>query len=352
MGALPWIDWDAAERVGAALVPPGPKAERGEMDAVVAELRRDASRATRVIARVSGLPETSDASELVVDRRTLVRANVRTGRAMLAELDPGDRPGTLERIAGRGRGATVGAALAVLGSRVLGQYDPFAPRPVLMLSAPTILAVERHLGVVPRDFRMWVVLHEQTHRVQFANAPWLRDHVVGLVRRVVLAEAESEPFWNELASRLAGIRRDREEGRPFSLRVMDAVSSSQTVAAMDDMTAVMSLVEGHADVMMDRAGPSVIPTVRTIRARFDQRRSQGGITGLINRLLGLDAKLAQYSDGAEFCRRVIDAVGVEGLNSAFSSASRLPSLPELLHPEQWLARVHPRASTAAGDGQA
>lgn len=354
MGALPWIDWDQAERVGTGLVPAGPAVGRGELDRLVAELRADAALATGIITQVSGLPQAGQASELVVDRRTLVRANARTGRAMLAELDPVTEIGPAERIAGGVRGGAVGAALALLGSRVLGQFDPFAPSPVLLLSAPTILAVERRLDVVPQDFRMWVVLHEQTHRVQFANAAWLRGHILACFRRVFTAEADSQPFWDGLAERLANIRRDRQEGRPLSLRVADAVSSPGAVAAMDDVTAVMSLVEGHADVMMDRAGTSVIGTVHTIRARFDQRRSAGGIMGLLNRLLGLDAKLAQYSDGAAFCRQVIDAAGLDGLNRVFASPSQLPTLPELLHPQQWLARVHPAGEPHAvvDDGQA
>ena len=119
---------------------------------------------------------------------------------------------------------------------------------------------------------------------------------------------------------------------------------------MDEVTAVMSLLEGHADLMMDRAGRSVIPTVSTIRARFDARRAKGGIHGLINRLLGMDAKLAQYADGASFCRHVMRRGGTGLLNRAFEGPQWLPTLTELLAPEQWCLRLTSPAEDA--DGQA
>ncbi|MGB3955137.1 MAG: zinc-dependent metalloprotease [Brooklawnia sp.] len=336
MTELPWIDWDAAEQVALQLVKPGPGVTRGERDQIVGQLRQQARRATEIIIDASGLPLAGQARELVVDRRNLVRVNVATARRLTDSLGPAP-DGPLGQAAGRARGTTIGGLLASLGGRILGQYDPFGGPPTLYLVAPTIMAVERQLKVDPTDFRMWVVLHEQTHRVQFANAPWLPDHLVGLV--VTMLTADEQPLWQNLDQRLAKIRRDRAEGRPISLRLINAVSAPELVAALDQVTAVMSLLEGHADVMMDRAGRSVIPSVATIRARFNARRARGGIHGLVNRLLGMDAKLAQYADGARFCRQVIRRGGVGLLNRVFESPATMPALPELLHPEQWYERM-------------
>lgn len=353
MTTLPWIDWEHAERVGLEFVPAGPSVSRGEREQIVAQLRQLAGRAREIVVESTGLPEAGQARELVIDRRTIVRANVATASHLMDELGAGPQ-GPLSVAAGQLRGASVGAVLALVGSRILGQYDPFGVQPTLYLVAPTIMAVERHLKVNPTDFRMWVALHEQTHRVQFANAPWLREHLLARMRAVI--DAADESIWHDLGQRLDQIRHDRAEGRPVSLRLINAISSPSTVAALDEISAVMSLLEGHADVMMDRAGTRVIPTVGAIRARFDARRARGGVFSLVNRLLGMDAKLAQYADGARFCRHVVGAGGVELLNRAFSGPEALPTLTEMLHPEQWCERVgyHPPGSVGKGtraDGQ-
>lgn len=336
MSALPWIDWDDAERVGLELVTAGPKVRRAEREQIVTELRGAAGRAAELITTASGLPEVGTSRELVVDRATILRANVATARQLMSEL--GAAPaGPLSRAAGHVRGGTVGGVLAMVASRILGQYDPFGPDPALYLVAPTIMGVERQLKANPSDFRMWVVLHEQTHRVQFANAPWLRSHLVGQISG--LLDASDEPAWRDLGARLEQLRRDKADGRPTSLRVMNAVSSPGTIAAMDRISATMSLLEGHADVMMDRAGRKVINSLPSIRAKFDARRARGGIFSLVNKLLGMDAKLAQYADGAKFCRHVVRAGGVSLLNRAFVGPEQLPTMAEILAPAQWCERV-------------
>ena len=336
MSELPAINWDDAERVGLELVTAGPSVSAAERAQIVRQLRDLAPRAAGIITEASGLPESGQANELVVDRRTILRANVATARQVLSEVgaEPG---GPLAAAAGRARGASLGAVLALVSSRVLGQFDPFGTEPTLYLVAPTIMGVERQLGVRPADFRMWVVLHEQTHAVQLANAPWLRDHLISCARGII--ESADEPVWHDIGSRLDQFRADRQQGRPASLVMVNALSSPQTVAAVNQVTAVMSLLEGHADLMMDRAGRAVIPSVATIRARFDARRARGGIVGLLNKLMGMDAKLAQYADGARFCRNVVREGGVDLLNRGFSAPEALPSLDELLHPEQWCERV-------------
>lgn len=346
MSGLPWIDWVLAERVGTAWVPPGPVAHRDERAQLVRELRAAAARAPAIVGAVAQLPDTGCCRELVVDRARLVRANLQSARSMLTaagslpEQPPGGGPALA---AGRGRGVALGAVLAFLGSRILGQFDPFAATPTLLLSAPSIMAVERQLGVVPSDFRMWVVLHEQTHRVQFAAAPWLRELLGDQVRALVTAADGG--WWRDLADQAAGLLRARRADRPLSLSLVQAVSAPEQAAALDRITAVMSLLEGHADVMMDRAGVGVIPSLWTIRSRFNARRARGGAASLLGRLLGMDAKLQQYADGARFCRTVLRRGGLPVLNRVFSGPEAIPSLTELLDPDRWLRRID-------ADGQA
>ena len=316
---------------GLQLVKPGPGVA-GRGDQIVGQLRQQARRATEIID-ASGLPLAGQARELVVDRRNLVRVNVATARRLTDSLGPAP-DGPLGQAAGRARGTTIGGLLASLGGRILGQYDPFGGPPTLYLVAPTIMAVERQLKVDPTDFRMWVVLHEQTHRVQFANAPWLPDHLVGLV--VTMLTADEQPLWQNLDQRLAKIRRDRAEGRPISLADKRGVRTRTGGRARPGHRGDVA-AGGHADVMMDRASRSVIPNVATIRARFNARRAGHPRVGQPAAQDG--RQLAQYADGARFCRQVIRRGGVGLLNRVFESPATMPALPELLHPEQWYERM-------------
>lgn len=340
MSSVPWVDWELAERVGVSLVPPGPVLTAVERSEIVASLRSSARRAPTLVAEAAELdPGPDNVPELVVDRAGIVRANVQIARITTDRLgELSTRPDAMRRLVGSLRGTGVGAVLAIVGARILGQFDAYGS-PRLLLVAPTIAQVERAIGVDPADFRMWVCLHEQTHRVQFGTAAWLPEHMLGLMASLVDAGDEPGSPFNALRGRLAAICRDQQEHRPLSTRMIDAVSAPSTVAALDQLTAIMSLLEGHADVMMDRAAPGIIASLPTIRARFDARRGRGGPLAVIGRLLGMDAKLAQYREGAAFCRQVLEQAGTAGLNRAFSSPEALPTLPEILHPEQWMVRV-------------
>ena len=123
--------------------------------------------------------------------------------------------------------------------------------------------------------------------------------------------------------------------------MLDLVSSPSQRTVMDRLTAVMSLLEGHADFVMDGVGPAVIPTVGDIRAAFQARRnSASGLDQVLRRLLGLEAKMRQYADGVRFVRAVVDEVGMAGFNRVWESPQTLPSLLELHDPAAWVTRVH------------
>ena len=129
------------------------------------------------------------------------------------------------------------------------------------------------------------------------------------------------------------------------LSVVDLVQTPAQRAIVDEITAVMSLLEGHADVVMDSVGPEVVPSVAQIRAKFDVRRQGQGPDRIVRRLLGLDAKMRQYRDGAAFCRHVLDEVGMAGLNRVWTSPDTLPSRAEIANPQLWVIRNHPEPAT-------
>ena len=344
MDAWPFIDVATAKRAGAWLVRTGPELSRAEASRIVGGLRDAAQASVAPVAEVTGLRPAPDAGPmLVVDRRTWLDANVEMASAMLTDA-AGSAPATSGlrgRVEAVGNGVQLGAALGALSGRVLGQFLPFGP-PRLVLVAPNVARTERQLGVEPADFRLWVCLHEQTHRLQFAQAPWLRGYLARQLGVLIEAGGESTPW--------------RERRAPASL--LDVITTPGQRVVFDRLTGAMSLLEGYADVMMDRVGPEVVPSVATIRARFDAQRQRTGWRRLVNRLMGMDLKLAQYRDGAAFCRAVIDSVGVSGLNAVYESSGMLPSLEEIHAPKTWLARAHPGAGIVdgvagpdAGDGQ-
>src|SRR5262249_3609983 len=236
-----------------------------------------------------------------------------------------------------------GAVLAFLSSKVLGQYEIFGgERGALLLVAPNIVEAERSLEVDPTDFRLWVCLHEVTHRVQFTAVPWLSGHLREEVTRLVEA-TDLDP--GALRERLvSGLRALGNAVRGQARSGQGPLALGQSPAqreVLDRITAFMSLVEGHAEYVMDAVGPEVIPTLATIRERFQRRRQGSGpLDRLLRRLLGIDVKMRQYSEGATFVRGVIDAVGVAGVNTVSTSAETLPRRSELTAPQNWLERVH------------
>lgn len=333
------------------MVKPGPRVKAGEATRLVSSLRHHADEAASYVREVTELDAPRRKSEvLVVDRRSWLSANVasfeqalsRSGSLAQADLRAAS---PAQRLAARGSGVQIGTLLAYLSSKVLGQFDPFHRvgdrQGRLLLVAPNVLKVERDLAVDPEDFRLWVCLHEETHRVQFGHAPWLAEHLQDQMARLLGLSGDFTltTAWRRWRASLAS------SDSPEGASLIELVSTPEQQRVIDQVSAVMSLLEGHADVMMDQVGPEVIPSVRVIRSRFNQRRSSTGPDRTIRRLLGLDAKMAQYREGAVFCRRVLDEVGTAGLNLAFTSPNTLPTMAEIGDPTLWLGRVGRGGST-------
>ncbi len=340
------VDWDLATSTGRRLSRPGPALEPAAADMVVAELRVLAAQAEEHVVDYTKLePSGPDAPVAVIDRNDWIGANVAglrvMARPLLRKLED-KQTGRLAGAAGRRvSGVQVGGLLAYLSSKVLGQYEVFGPgqSPAsggrLLLVAPNIADVERRLDVPPRDFRLWVCLHEQTHRVQFTAVPWLRAHLESELASFADV-TDLDP--SALAARLraaAGTVRRRE-----GASILELLQTPEQRVVLDRLQALMTLLEGHADQVMDAVGPDVVPSVRAIRDRFERRRDGGSpLDRVVRRLLGLDMKLQQYRQGGAFVRAVVAKVGVAGFNTVWESPQTLPTRGELADPEAWLTRV-------------
>ncbi|KQW09555.1 MULTISPECIES: zinc-dependent metalloprotease [Streptomyces] len=372
IGGAEMVDWNLAVATATRLVRPGPDVSRDEARAVVAELRRHAKASEEHVRGFTrmGTEGVHDTPVLVVDRPGWVRANVAGFREILKPLlekmqeRRGNTPGgaVLGAVGGKVTGVELGMLLSFLSSRVLGQYETFAPAtrelPAgengggrLLLVAPNIVHVERELDVQPHDFRLWVCLHEETHRTQFTAVPWLRDHLEGEIQSF-LGETEVDPMTvleriREAAQSLAGGRPEGEEEDDGGRSLVEIVQTPAQREILGRLTAVMSLLEGHADFVMDGVGPAVVPSVAEIREKFQQRRAKGAsrLDMALRKLLGLDAKLRQYRDGERFVRAVVDQVGMDGFNRVWTSPNTLPTKTEIAKPADWVARVHRKAES-------
>jgi coenzyme F420 biosynthesis associated uncharacterized protein len=342
-----YVDWEFAKTTGRALVPAGPVVSPAEAKAEVAAIRAAARAARGPVAETARMHTPADAPEaLVVDRATWIAVNVDSMSALLdpavdAIVERRGAPGpAAQAVGGKVTGAESGALLAFMASKVLGQYD-LAPdgTPSLLLVAPNLMATARELSVDPADFRTWVCMHEETHRVQFTANPWLRDHVIAQARRLAVDLAPDQERVHEITSRIA--ERLPELFSEGSTGIAELFTTPEQRDLLARLTAVMSLLEGHADVVMDDVGPAHIPSVADIRRKFTTRRKGAGSADrLLRRLLGLEAKMRQYRDGAVFVRAVQEQVGVDGFNAVWTSPETLPRPQEIADPQAWVRRVH------------
>ena len=364
------VDWDFAVSTGTRLVKPGPQISQAEARAAVADLREYARQAQGHVASFTGLDAPTEGSSVaVIDRPGWIQSNAAGFRTVLDPLIDrlqerrSSTSAVGDAIGSKVTGAQTGTLLAFLATKVLGQYELFPPygkeaddRPGrLLLVAPNIVAAEAEMRVDARDFRLWVCLHEETHRVQFGAVPWLREHMLSEIRAFVEAteldpSALAERLKAAAAAAYAAIRDGFDPEATGGGSLVEAVQTPAQREILDRITALMSLLEGHADFVMDGVGPSVIPSVTTIRSKFQARRKQAGrAETVIRRLLGIDAKLRQYRDGERFVRGAVEAGGMAGFNQVWSRPENLPTKDEIADPAAWATRVltppTPRALT-------
>lgn len=342
------IDWDTATGIGTRLVPEGPQISAEIALSTVIDLTNCAAAAVDPVRQATGMvADPAEHRTEVVDRPEWIRSNLSSFRLLLEPLE--------ERMAAHGRVATpvatigskaaaveVGAALSWIATKVLGQYEAVTPpgQPGrLMLVAPNILAAERQLQVDPHDFRMWVCLHEETHRVQFGAVPWLADHFKGEVDNYLAGvDLDTAESVKRIGAVLMAVVKVLAGASGAS--IIDAAQSPAQREVFDRLTALMSLLEGHAEYVMDTAAPAAIPSLDQIRSRFDKRRSNpGAVDGLVRRLLGMDMKMEQYTSGRVFVAEVVDQVGLDGFNKVWTSPNTLPTRAEITSPLQWCERV-------------
>ncbi len=346
------IDWATAEKVAVRSVGREPFSESYHYASLEPDFARFTVQAEAAVAAETGLVSTAGpARARVTDRAGWVRANIASFDRLLRPLT--ER--LAERVAGGGpvaplarrmAGAELGVFLGWMSRRVLGQYDLLViedenpeDQDIVYFVGPNVLGLERRFAFPPAEFRLWLALHELTHRAQFTGVPWLREHFLGLVSTTFSAlDPDPARLLQGLNRAVAELRRGRNPLDDGGVAVLFA--SGEQREALDHLSGMMSLLEGHGDVTMNRAGAAEIPSAdrfdRILHARRDQANP---ILKLIQKLVGLDAKMKQYQAGEEFIETVEDAGGPGALELAFARAENLPTLAEIREPDRWIARM-------------
>lgn len=341
---LPSVDWRTAASCSQAFSKGGPRMSReGALD-VVADLHRHAQTAIGLVTDYTGLVPATSAPVDVVDRIRWSRINIAGFRRLLTGLDADVEEAGVPSAAARLTGVQAGAVLAFLSSRVLGQFETFSSDTGrLLFVAPNIVEVERRLRLPSREFRLWIAVHEAAHLTQFTAVPWMRGHFEGLIQTFFDA---AEPDRSSAAGLALAVRRalasarDDEPQQGPGTDVMTAVTSPEQRQAISQIQALMTLLEGHAESVMDGVGRTSINHVALLRRRFDRRRTNPTtLQRFLRQLLGLDAKMRQYAAGRRFVDHVMSERGLDGFNRVWDAPANLPTEVEIDRPELWTARV-------------
>jgi coenzyme F420 biosynthesis associated uncharacterized protein len=348
------IDWDLAKRVaaGALVFKPAPASYRSsDLQAQFDELT---AKAELLVSEATGLHSAHGAARAkVTDRAEWAAANVRSMQRLVGpSLSAMQANGPARRLGKPGlsvsrvvSGTELGLMLAYMATRVLGQYDLLIndeepeDQDLVTYVGPNVVGMEEQYGFVPSEFRLWLALHEVTHRMQFTAVPWLRDHFVSLVSELL------EPLSADPQRLMDTIRRVTEEVRAGRNPLQEAgvvglLTTPDQRLALNKISGMMSLLEGHGDVTMDRAGAAEVPGAAEFSRVLHQRRAQSrGMAKLMSKLLGLDAKMRQYAEGEEFVESVEKTGGAELLARVWRGPEWLPTLAEIRSPGEWVARA-------------
>ncbi len=344
------VDWELAQQVASRLSGNDPFAESYHAQGMVEEFTRLTERAQVYVEAETGFTSAAgQARARVVDRNDWVRANLasyqRLLRPVLGRLEQA-ASGPAGALSGKIAAVELGALLGWMSTRVLGQYDLLVleeedpdDQDLVYYVGPNILGLEKRHGFPPSEFRLWVALHEVTHRTQFTGVPWLRPYFLGLVEELMGAADPDPQRIFTAVGRLADAARSRTNPLADG-GVVALFASADQRGAMDRVGGLMSLLEGHGDVTMDRAAIDQVPSAERFARVLRTRRKEMNLAAkLLQRLIGLEAKLAQYEQGEQFIAAVEQVGGPTLLNRAFDRPENLPTLAEIREPSSWLRRV-------------
>jgi len=337
-------DWDVALKIGRTISGPGPRVVGADREHLRDELATLTTEAEAAVTSFTGLAVEGPPSRAwVMGRGDWIRRNT-VGLQRLMEplavrlLETKPNRSTLAR---KALGAQVGTILGYVGRRVLGQYDVFLPPDddgLIYYVGPNLVEFEQRFGLRPRDFRLWVAIHEVTHRVQFGTAPWLRGYLGGLVDEYLGSiSLEGGALMGQLREAAEQLQRDRGGVEGLGGVLLLLTPPQREIFAKTQ--AMMSLLEGHASYVMNDVAAGMVDDLPRLRRALAARRSSKGIEKAFQRAIAFDQKVAQYEAGERFVREVVARGGQDALNQVWSSSANLPTREEVADPARWVTRV-------------
>lgn len=339
------VDWPLVAKVAARTAGSYPLENTYHEERLAEQAPELVARASRLVEEATGLATSGQPDVAVVSRSAWVDANVASFAVLLAPAEEtlSHTDGVGSKLASRVVALEMGAVLGLLSRRVLGQYELVLPTAdgdtgdTVMFVGGNILAMERQQEFRPSEFRFWVALHECTHRAQFRGVPWLREYFLSLVAELV-GTAEPEP--GRLQRLVSQVRTASVSGEPVidERGLFGLLATPDQRNMIDKVQALMSLLEGHGHVVMDRIGADELVTQERMSNILKMRRRDPR-TATLMRLIGLEMKMKQYEAGAKFVEGVERHAGWSALDAAWVSPDHLPTLDEIDNPVRWLDRV-------------
>lgn len=344
------VDWRLAERIAVRVARHEPLADSYLADSLAPDFAELTVLAEELVEAETGLRSLAGpARARVIDRAGWVSANVASFQRLLQPVTErlGDRVGGPSALVMRSvAAAEVGSLLGWMSGRVLGQYDLLVAadedahtQDLVYYVGPNVLAIEKRFAFPPREFRLWLALHEVTHRAQFTGVPWMREHYLSLIEKMLSSAGADPMVLVDAVKRAVGeIRAGRS---PIADGLTALLATEEQRRLLDQIGGLMSLLEGHGDVTMNRAGTAHVPSAdRFARVLSARRASASPVQKTIQRLLGLEAKLNQYRQGEDFIAEIERlAGGKDAIEPAWRGPSWLPTLAEIREPEEWIDRV-------------
>ncbi|MDA8292075.1 MAG: zinc-dependent metalloprotease [Actinomycetota bacterium] len=343
------VAWDVAERVARAVLGAARATAPGVLPSLELDFAEASALAESLVSDATGLTSSAGPTRSVVtDRMGWVRANLRSFERMLAPLGERLASGSarsrraLSPASRSAAGAEVGLLLAWMSSRVLGQYDMpgrDGEGDVVYYVGPNVAELERRNGFAPREFRLWIAIHEVTHRLQFTGVPWLQDHFRELVDRgLAIGAPDGRAILDALVRAGSELRAGRNPLADGG--IVGLLASSEQLVTLREAQALMSLLEGHGDVVMGLAGEGAVPGAPRFAETLRRRReSATGVARVVQQLVGVETKLRQYAQGEHFVERVREVGGDELFSRVWSSPEALPTIEEIRDPDLWVGRV-------------
>ncbi len=339
------VDWELAHRTAARVSGEEPYSQSYLASSLDADFQEFTAQAEELVTEYTGLtPLKGKARARVIDRAEWVGVNTRAFERLLGPLF--DKIGSDGNFTRRVTGLELGTVLGWMSKRVLGQYDLLViedekpeDQDIVYYVGPNVLALEKRHDFPPREFRLWLAVHEVTHRAQFTGVPWMRDHFLSLVKQTM---DSLDPDPERVMRALKRVRVSRSDGtnalEDGGLAALFATDEQRGV--MDQIAGLMSLLEGHGDIIMNRASEDLIPGgERFHRVLHERRKNPNPTARIFQKLIGMEAKMAQYIQGEAFIEAVEEVHGTRVLDHAWAAAENLPSMDEIREPGLWLERV-------------